>query len=331
MSSRMRRREFITLLGGAAASWPLAAQAQQAAMPVVGFLRSSSIERSPHLVAAFLQGLKETGYVDGQNVAIAYRSAEGQYDRLAALAADLVRQRVNIIVATGGSAPAQAAKAATSAIPIDFTTGGDPVKEGLVASLNQPGGNLTGISLLAVDIGSKRVGLLRELIPNATTIALLLNPKNPELGQHLQDVQRAARSLGQEIQALNAAKEEDIDSAFAVMARERPDALLLDPDPFLVSRREQIVALANYHKIPALYEWRESAEAGGLMSYGPSQTDAYRLVGIYAGRILKGAKPTDLPVIQPTKFELVINLRTARRIGLEIPPTLLARADEVIE
>jgi putative ABC transport system substrate-binding protein len=325
------RRYFVSCLGGTVVAWPLAVRAQQATMLVIGFLRSSSIERSPHLVAAFLQGLKEMGYVDGQNVAIAYRSAEGQYDRLAALAADLVRHRVNIIVATGGAAPAQAAKAATSAIPIVFTTGGDPVKEGLVASLNQPGGTLTGISLLAVDIGSKRFGLLRELIPNGTTIALLLNPKNPELGQHLQDVQRAARSLGQQIQVLNAAKEEDIDSAFAVMARERPDALMLDPDPFLVSRREQIVALANYHKIPALYEWRESAEAGGLMSYGPSQTDAYRLVGIYAGRILKGAKPADLPVIQPTKFELVINLRTARRIGLEIPPTLLARADEVIE
>jgi putative ABC transport system substrate-binding protein len=326
----MRRREFITLVGGAAAAWPLAVRAQQA-MPVIGFLRSISIERSAHLVTAFRQGLKEAGYIEGQNVAIEYRSAEGQYDQLAALATDLVRRRVNIIVATGGSAPAQAAKAATSAIPIVFTGGGDPVRDGLVASLNQPGGNLTGISLLTTDIGSKRVGLLRELIPNAATIALLLNPKSPEVGPHLQDVQRAASSLGQQIRVLNAANEEEIDSAFAAMARERPDALLLDPDPFLGSRREQIVTLANYHRIPALYDSRELAEAGGLASYGPSHTEPYRLVGIYTGRILKGAKPADLPVIQSTKFELVINLRTAKRIGLEIPPTLLARVDEVIE
>jgi putative tryptophan/tyrosine transport system substrate-binding protein len=319
----MRRREFITLVGGAVA-WPLAARAQQAAIPLVGFLRSSSIERSPHLVAAFLLGLKEAGYLEGQNVTIAYRSAEGQYDRLATLAADLVQRRVNIIVATGGSAPAQAAKAATSAIPIVFTTASDPVRDGLVASLNQPGGNLTGISLLATDIGSKRLGLLRELVPNATTIALLQNPKNPDLGQHAQEVQTSARNLGHHIRVLNAANEDDIDSAFAAMARERPDALLLDPDPFLVSRREQIV-------IPALYDFRESVEAGGLASYGPSHTEPYRLAGIYAGRILKGAKPTDLPVVQSTKFELAINLRTAKRIGFEIPPTLLARADEVIE
>jgi putative tryptophan/tyrosine transport system substrate-binding protein len=321
----VRRRELIALLGGAAAAaWPVAVRAQQSAMPVVGFLRSSSIKRSPHLVAAFLQGLKEAGYLEGQNVTIAYRSAEGQYDRLATLAADLVQRRVNIIVATGGSAPAQVAKAATSAIPIVFTTASDPVRDGLVASLNQPGGNLTGISLLATDIGSKRLGLLRELVPNATTIALLQNPKNPDLGQHAQEVQTSARNLGHHIRVLNAANEDDIDSAFAAMARERPDALLLDPDPFLVSRREQIV-------IPALYDFRESVEAGGLASYGPSHTEPYRLAGIYAGRILKGAKPTDLPVVQSTKFELAINLRTAKRIGFEIPPTLLARADEVIE
>jgi putative ABC transport system substrate-binding protein len=327
----MKRREFITLLGGAAAAaWPLAARAQQT-MPVIGFLRSTSIERSPHLVAAFLQGLRETGYLEGQNVAIAYRSAEGQYDRLTALAADLVQRRVDIIVATGGSEPARAAKAATSTIPIIFTAGPDPVRDGLVASLNQPGGNLTGISLLSYEIGSKRVGLLRELIPNATTIAVLLNPKSPDVGEYLRDVQRAAGSLGQQIQVLNAANEEEIDSAFAAMARERPDALLQNPDPFLNSRREQIVTLANYHRIPALYVFREFAEAGGFASYGPSHTEPYRLAGIYAGRILKGAKPSDLPVIQSTKFELVINLRTARRIGLEIPPMLLARADEVIE
>jgi putative tryptophan/tyrosine transport system substrate-binding protein len=327
----MKRRQFITLLGGAAAAWPLVARPQQTAMPVIGFLRSTSIERSPHLVAAFLQGLKETGYFEGQNVAIEYRSAEGQYDRLTALAADLVQRRVDTIVATGGSEPARAAKAATSTIPIVFTAGPDPVRDGLVASLNQPGGNLTGISLLSYEIGSKRVGLLRELIPNATTIAVLLNPKSPDVGEYLRDVQRAASSLGQQIQVLNAGNEEEIDSAFAAVARERPDALLQNPDPFLNSRREQIVTLANYHRIPALYVFREFAEAGGLASYGPSHTEPYRLAGIYTGRILKGAKPSDLPVIQSTKFELVINLRTARRIGLEIPPTLVARADEVIE
>ena len=325
----MKRREFIALLAGAAA-WPLAARAQQAAMPVIGFLRSTSIERSSHLVAAFLQGLKETGYAEGQNVAIVYRSAEGQYDRLAALAADLVQRRVNVIVATGGSAPATAAQAATSTIPIVFT-GEDAVSAGLVASLNRPGGNATGVNTLTMDIGSKRFGLLRELIPNATTIAVLLNPKYPAGGLHLQDVERAARSMGQQIHVLNAANEDEIDSAFAAMARERPDALLLNPDPFLNSRRDQIVTLANYHRIPALYGWREVAEVGGLASYGPSHTEPYRLVGIYTGRILKGAKPADLPVIQSTKFELVINLRTARRIGFEIPPMLLARADEVIE
>ena len=231
----MKRREFITLVGGTVIALPLAARAQQPALPVIGFLRSTSIERSSHLVAAFLQGLKETGYIEGQNVAIAYRSAEGQYDRLAALAADLVRRRVNIIVATGGSAPAMAAQAATSTIPIVFT-GEDPVSAGLVASFNQPGGNATGVSTLTVDIGSKRFGLLRELVPKATTIALLLNPKYPGGGQHLQDVQRAARSLGQQIHVLNAATEEEIDSAFATMARERPDALLLNPDPFQSAR-----------------------------------------------------------------------------------------------
>jgi putative ABC transport system substrate-binding protein len=327
----MKRRDFITLVGGVVTAWPLAARAQPPAFPVIGFLRSTSIERSAHLVAAFLQGLKETGYFEGQNVTIAYRSAEGQYDRLAALAAELVQRRVDIIVATGGSEPARAAKAATTTIPVVFSGGGDPVRDGLVTSLSRPGGNLTGVSLLTVDIGSKRLGLLRELVPNAKTIAMLVNPKSPELGPHLQDVQGAAHNLGQQVQILNAVNEEEIDSAFAAMARERPDALLMDPDPFLVSRREQIVTLANHYRIPALYEWREFVEAGGLASYGPSHTEPYRLIGIYTGRILKGAKPAELPVIQSTKFELVINLRTARRIGFEIPPMLLARADEVIE
>ena len=326
----MRRREVITLLGGAAVAWPIAARAQQAAMPVIGFLRSSSIERSMHLVTAFRQGLKEAGYSEGQNVAIEYRSAEGQYDRLPALAADLVRRQVRVIVATGTLAPAMAAKAATATIPIVFT-GEDPVSAGLVASLNQPGGNATGVSTLTTDIASKRLGLLHELAPRATTIVLLNNPTIRAGEGYLQDLQSAARSLGKQIRVLDAVNEGEIDAAFVAMARERPDALLLGTDPFLVSRREQVVALANHYRMPALYTWREFAEVGGLLSYGPIHTEPYRLVGIYTGRILKGAKPAELPVIQSTKFELVINLKTARRIGFEIPPTLLARADEVIE
>jgi putative tryptophan/tyrosine transport system substrate-binding protein len=325
--SDLRRREFITLLSSAAA-WPRAARAQQPAMPVIGFLRSSSIERSTHLVSAFRQGLKETGYSEGQNVAIEYRSAEGQYDRLPALAADLVRRQVTVIVATGGSAPALAAKAVTSTIPIVFT-GEDPVKAGLVVSFNQPGGNATGVSTLSTELGSKRLGLLSELVPNAKTIAVLTNPHGSDVERP--DVLSAARSLGQQVQVLNAVNEGEIDAAFVALARERPGALFVSNDPFLVSRREQIVALANHYKLPASYGYREFAEAGGLVSYGPSHTEPYRLIGVYTGRILKGAKPADLPVIQSTKFELVINLRTAKRIGLEIPPTLLARADEVIE
>jgi putative tryptophan/tyrosine transport system substrate-binding protein len=330
MAIHIRRREFIFTLGGAAVAWPLSGRAQQLPMPVIGFLRSSSIERSAHLMTAFRQGLKEAGYSEGQNVAIEYRSAEGQYDQLPALAADLVRRQVTVIVATGGSAPALAAKAASSTIPIVFT-GEDPVKAGLVVSLNQPGGNATGVSTLATAIGSKRLGLLSELVLNAKTIAVLNNPNGLDVERHLQDVQSAARSLGQQIRVFNVTDEGEIDAVFESLARERPDVLLVNPDPFMNSRREQIVALANHYKLPAFYQWREYAEAGGLVSYGPSHTEPYRLVGIYTGRILNGARPADLPVIQSTKFELVINLRTAKRIGLEIPPTLLARADEVIE
>jgi putative ABC transport system substrate-binding protein len=330
LSRHTKRREFIALLGGAAAAWPLAARSQQSAMPVIGFLRPYSIERSMHLMTAFRQGLKEAGYTEGQNVVIEYRSAEGQYDRLTELATDLVQRRVQVIIATGGSGPALAAKSATSTIPIVFT-GEDPVKAGLVASLNQPGGNATGVSTLSADIGSKRLGLLHELVPNATTIAVLNNPKFPGGANHLQEVQSAARSLGLQMRVLNAVNEGEIDAAFVAMARERPDALLQNPDPFMTSRRDQIVTLANHYKLPALYQWREFADVGGLASYGPSHTEPYRLVGIYTGRILKGAKPSDLPVVQSAKFELVINLRTAKSLGIEIPPTLLARADEVIE
>jgi ABC-type uncharacterized transport system substrate-binding protein len=324
----MKRRDFITLLGGAAV-WPLAARAQQPAMPVIGFLRSTSIERSVHLVTAFRRGLKEGGYSEGQNVEIEYRSAEGQYDRLPNIAADLVRKRVTIIVATGGTAPALAAKAATSTIPIVFT-GEDPVKIGLVASLNRPGGNVTGVTLLTTDIGSKRLGLLHELVPDTKIIALIQNPTGPD-PDSLQDVLSAARNLGLELQVLNAVNEDEIDAAFVLLAGQRPGALLVNSDPFLTSRREQIVTLANHYRLPSLYEWREFAEVGGLVSYGPNHPEAYRLAGIYASRILRGANPADLPVIQSEKFELVINLKTAKRFGLEIPATLLARADEVIE
>jgi putative tryptophan/tyrosine transport system substrate-binding protein len=297
---------------------------------VIGFLRSTSIERSMHLVSAFRQGLKEAGYSEGENVAIEYRSAEGDYDRLPGLAADLIRRQVKVIVATGGNGPALSAKALTSTIPIVFT-GADPVQAGLVANLNRPGGNVTGVNLLTTEIGSKRLGLLHELVPNATTIALLNNPKSPDSEGHLHDVQSAARNLGKQTRVLNAASEIEIDAAFVAMAHERPGALLVSTDPFLNSRRDQIVTLANHYKLPALYEWREHAVAGGLVSYGPSHTEPYRLVGIYTGRILKGAQPSDLPVIQSTKFERVINLKTAKSLGIEIPPMLLARADEVIE
>jgi putative ABC transport system substrate-binding protein len=329
MATYIRRREFIATLGGAAA-WPLAARGQQPAMPVVGFLRSSSIERSMHLVSAFRQGLKEAGYSEGENVTIEYRSAEGRYDRLPELAADLIQRQVKVIVATGGNGPALAAKALTSTIPIVFT-GSDPVEAGLVVSLNQPGGNVTGVNTLSYDIGSKNLGLLHELAPNAATIALLHNPKGPEAEHHLRDVQLAARSLGKQIRLLNAASESEIDAAFVTIARERGGALLTSPDPFLNSRRDQIVTLANHYKLLALYGWREFAMAGGLASYGPNHTEAYRLVGIYTGRILKGANPADLPVIQSTKFELVINIGTAKALGLTFPPGLLAIADEVIE
>ena len=330
MARHIGRRKLLATLGGAAVAWPLAAGAQQLAMPAVGFLRSSSIERSMHLVSAFRQGLKEAGYSEGENVTIEYRSAEGQYDRLAELAADLIQRQVKVIVATGGNGPALAAKALTSTIPIVFT-GSDPVEAGLVASLNQPGGNVTGVNTLSYDIGSKNLGLLHELAPSATTIALLHNPKGPEADQHLRDVQLAARSLGKQIRVLNAESEIEIDAAFVAIARERAGALLTGPDPFLNSRRDQIVTLANHYKLLALYGWREFAMAGGLASYGPNHTEPYRLIGIYTGRILKGAKPADLPVIQSTNFELVINLKTARSLGFEVPSTLLARADEVIE
>jgi putative tryptophan/tyrosine transport system substrate-binding protein len=325
----VRRREFITLLGGAA-TWPLAARAQQPAMPVIGFFHPASPDAVAHRVRAFRRGLKDTGYVEGENVAIEYRWAEGQYDRLQALAADLVRRQVAVIVAAGGSG--FAARAATTTIPIVFVSGEDPVGLGLVASLARPGGNLTGINFLAGELQAKRLELLRELVPGVVRVAVLVNPTNPTNAEGtVRDVEAAARALGLQIQVLNVSTSGEIDAAFATLVRERPDALFVGSDAFFNNRRVQLVHLASRHAVPATYAGRDFAVAGGLISYGADITDAYREVGVYAGRILKGAKPADLPVVQSSKFELVINAPTARMLGLTVPATLLARADEVIE
>jgi putative tryptophan/tyrosine transport system substrate-binding protein len=325
----LRRREFIKLLGGAATVWPLAARGQQAAMPVVGFLNSASAESFAPYVAAFRQGLSETGYIEGRNVAVEYRWADEQYDRLPALAADLVRRHADVIAANQISA--EAAKAATGTIPIVFTTALDPVQLGLVAALNRPGGNLTGVTTLNVELLPKRIELLHQLSPSATDVALLVNPTNPSAEGLSRDAQVAARSLGLRLQVLEASNESDFETAFTTLTRMHGGGLVIGPDPFFVSRSAQLAALALRQGVPTVFEFRQFVASGGLMSYGGSLTDVYRLAGVYVGRVLKGEKPAELPVHQSTKVELMVNLRTALALGLEVPPALLARADEVIE
>jgi putative ABC transport system substrate-binding protein len=326
----VKRREFIALLGGAAA-WPVAARAQQSPMPVVGFLSSRAAAESENDAAAFRRGLAQAGYVEHQNVTIERRWADNQYERLPALAAELVTRQVNVIVAVGGPISALAVKAATKTIPFVFITGVDPVKLGLVDTFAKPGGNATGVNMFITAVEAKRLGLLHELIPSANQIAIMVNPKSPELDRQLSDLQAAGRAIGSKLQIFRVGAESEFESAFASIAQDAFQALLVAADPFFNSHRARIVALSERHKMPAIYEARSYATAGGLMSYGPNLPDMYRQIGLYAGQILKGAKPADLPVIQPTALELVINLKTARALGVDVPPMLLARADEVIE
>jgi ABC-type uncharacterized transport system substrate-binding protein len=327
----MRRREFVTLLGGTAAAWPLAVRAQQPATQVVGYLANATPAGFAHFLAAFRRGLGEVGYTEGQNVTIEYRWAEGQHDRLPGLVADLIGRRVAVIMATGGDAPARAAKAATTTIPIVFTGGSDPVRAGLVASLSRPGGNATGVINISTELTAKRLRVFRELVPKAELIAVLFNPASPDADGQVKEIQQVASTLGQRIDILNASSERDFDAVFEAIIERRSGALFVSGDPLFTSRRARLVALAAQHAIPASYSFRDFALSGGLMSYGANLLDVHRQAGVYVGRILKGAKPDDLPVLQPTKFDLVINRKTAKALGLTIPPMLLALADEVIE
>jgi putative ABC transport system substrate-binding protein len=327
----VKRREFIALFGGTAVGWPLGTRAQQATMPVVGFLLMASASSTKDETDGFRRGLRESGYVEGQNVIIEYRWGEAQFDRLPSLVTDLVHRGVAVIAAGGSAAPGLAAKAATSTIPVVFQTGSDPVKDGLVATMNRPGANVTGVSRMAVVLEAKRLELLHELVPNATEVAFLVNPKNPRAELQVQQMQEAARKLGLGLQLARASAEQELDAAFANMVQQQVGALLVAQEASYAGWRQQIAALAARHRIPATYGQREYAAVGGLMSYDASVADSFRQMGEYVGRILNGAKPADLPVLQPTKFELVINLATAKALRLDVPPMLLARADEVIE
>jgi len=331
MASYIARRKFLAALGGAAAAWPLAARAQQSVMPVIGFLSANRSDAFPNYIAAFHEGLADGGFVEGKNVAIELRFAGQRLERVPALAMDLVRRKVAVILTTGGDVPAMVAKGVTSTIPIVFLTGFDPVKSGLVASLNRPGGNLTGATVIAGQLVAKRLELLRELVPAARIVGVLANPNNPNADGDTAEAQTAGRALGQEIHVLLAEREQEVDAAFTTLALLKADALVLDADPLFANLRGKIIALVERRALPTVYYSREYADAGGLISYGASFTGLYRQGGIYVGRILKGAKPAELPVVQPTKFDLIINRKTAKALGLDVPSTLLARADEVIE